>query len=219
MSFECKITKHILLNFCDIFLFLNPVGPIEYAATTWWRHQMETFSALLAICAGNSQVAGEFPTQRPVTRSFDVFFDLRLNKRLSKQSLGWWLETISRPLWRHRNQSILSDYTERCFTLLHDAPNCGRNLVHLEYIPYNMHTFLVLCFFMIIYPKTFGLKWPNYGCTDSAKLVSPQSSTDEKVGGPVKNMGGPIKLLYITMFKIGKSCKKLIFGPVKHEKF
>ena len=48
---------------------------------------------------------------------------------------------------------------------------------------------------------------------------SPRSSTDEKVGGPVKNMGGPIKLLNITMFKIGKSCKKLIFGPVKHEKF
>ena len=56
---------------------------------TWWRHQMETFSALLAICAGNSPVPGEFPAQRPVTRSFDVFFDLRLNKRLSKQSWGW----------------------------------------------------------------------------------------------------------------------------------
>ena len=40
---------------------------------------METFSAQLAICAGNSPVPGEFPTQRPVTRSFDVFFDLRLN--------------------------------------------------------------------------------------------------------------------------------------------
>ena len=53
---------------------------------SWWRHQMETFSALLAICAGNSPVPGEFPTQRPVTRSFDVFFDLRLKKRLSKQS-------------------------------------------------------------------------------------------------------------------------------------
>ena len=38
---------------------------------------METFSALLAICAGNSPVPGEFPTQRPVTRSFDVYFDLR----------------------------------------------------------------------------------------------------------------------------------------------
>ena len=58
---------------------------------TWWRHQMETFSALLAVCAGNSPVPGEFPAQRPVTRSFDVSFDLRLNKRLSKQSWGWWL--------------------------------------------------------------------------------------------------------------------------------
>ena len=47
---------------------------------------METFSALLAICAVNSPAAGEFPAERPVTRSFDVFFDLRLNKRLSKQS-------------------------------------------------------------------------------------------------------------------------------------
>ena len=43
-------------------------------------------SALLAICAGNSPVPGEFHAQRPVIRSFDVFFDLRLNKRLSKQS-------------------------------------------------------------------------------------------------------------------------------------
>ena len=64
---------------------------------------METFSALLAICAGNSPVTGEFPAQRPVTRSFDVFFDLRLNQRLSKQSWGWWFETPSRPLWHHCN--------------------------------------------------------------------------------------------------------------------
>ena len=69
----------------------------------WWRHQMEIFSALLAICAGNSPVPCEFPAQRPVTRSFNVFFDLRLNKRLSKQSWGGWFETLSRPLWRHRN--------------------------------------------------------------------------------------------------------------------
>ena len=53
---------------------------------TWWRHQTETFSVLLAICAENSPVTGEFPSQRPVTRSFDVFFDLRLNTRLSKPS-------------------------------------------------------------------------------------------------------------------------------------
>ena len=64
---------------------------------------METFSALLAICAGNSPVSGEFPAQRPVTWSFDAFFDLRLYKRLSKQSWGWWFETLSRPLWRQCN--------------------------------------------------------------------------------------------------------------------
>ena len=45
-----------------------------------------TFQTLLAKCAGNSPVPGEFPAQRPVARSFDIFFDLRLNKRLSKQS-------------------------------------------------------------------------------------------------------------------------------------
>ena len=80
-----------------------PVGLI-----TWWRHQMETFSALLAICAGNSQVSGEFPAQRPVTRSFDVFFDQRPNKRL----WGWQFdsETHSSPLWRHSNEQDGCDY-------------------------------------------------------------------------------------------------------------
>ena len=75
---------------------------------SWWRHQMETFSALLAICAGNSPVPGEFPAQRPGTQSFDVFFDLRLNKRFSKQSLGWWFEPLLCPLWRHCNVKALN---------------------------------------------------------------------------------------------------------------
>ena len=66
-----------------------------------WRHQMEAFSAFLALCVGNSLVTGEFPSQRPVTGGFDVFFDLQLNKWLSKQSWDWWFETPSRPLWRH----------------------------------------------------------------------------------------------------------------------
>ena len=70
---------------------------------TWWRHQMETFSALLALCGGNSPVTGEFPAQRPLMRSFDVFFDLRPSKRLCKQSGGWWFETPSRSLWRNCN--------------------------------------------------------------------------------------------------------------------
>ena len=73
---------------------------------TWWRHQMETFSALLAICAGNSSIPGEFPTQRPMTRICDVFFDLRLNKRLNKQSWDWWFERLSHPLWRQCNVKL-----------------------------------------------------------------------------------------------------------------
>ena len=72
---------------------------------------METFSALLANCARNSPVTGEFPAQRPVTQSFDVFFDLHLNKRLSKQQRGWWFETPSRSLWRHCNAVAWHNYT------------------------------------------------------------------------------------------------------------
>ena len=63
--------------------------------------------ALLAICAGNSPVSGEFPAQRPVTGGFDVFFDLRPDKQLSKQSWGWWFETPSHLLWRHRNDGLV----------------------------------------------------------------------------------------------------------------
>ena len=55
----------------------------------------ETFSALLAICTGNSPVTGEFPAQRQVTRSFDVFFDLRLNN-------GWVKNREAADLRRYR---------------------------------------------------------------------------------------------------------------------
>ena len=93
------------MRICKFFyIILSPI-----AIYSWWRHQMEIFSALLAICAGNSPVTGEFPTQRPVTRSFDVYFDLRPNERLSKQSWGWWFETLSRSLWRHRNVYAIND--------------------------------------------------------------------------------------------------------------
>ena len=70
-----------------------------------WCHQMEAFSTLLALCARNSPVTSEFPTQRPVTRSFDVFFDLHLNKRLSK-SWGGWFETPLHSLWCHCNAKL-----------------------------------------------------------------------------------------------------------------
>ena len=61
---------------------------------------------------------GDFPTQRPVTRSFDVFVDLRLNKRLSKRSRDWWFETLSRPLWR------LIAYQHSCLLLHNITMKC-----------------------------------------------------------------------------------------------
>ena len=77
----------------------------DYQAVLCNACQMETFSALLALCAGNSPVASKFPAQRPVTWSFNVFFDLHLNKQLSKQSWSWWYEMPSIPLRRHCNDN------------------------------------------------------------------------------------------------------------------
>ena len=70
---------------------------------------METFSALLALCAGNSPVAGEFPAQRPVTRSFDVFFDLRLNEVNNREA-----DNLRRPLG-HYDVSVM--LCHMCITL------------------------------------------------------------------------------------------------------
>ena len=105
-----RITQNLYRNMLIWYLFLQSKilrliwmkgKQLMNYLSSWWRRQMKTFSALLTICAGKSSVTGEFPAQRPVTRSFDVFFDLRLNERLSKQSWGWLFQTPSRPLKRH----------------------------------------------------------------------------------------------------------------------
>ena len=87
----------------------HPTTQTDYRCTckySWRFNQMKTFSALLSLCAGNTPVTGEFTSQRPVTRRFGVFFDLRLDKRLSKQWWGWWFETPPCTLWRHCNYRI-----------------------------------------------------------------------------------------------------------------
>ena len=78
-----------------------------------WYNNLDFDASLLSVwtnCWINTRLAGilltpcrSFPTQRPVTRSFDFFFDLRLNKRLGKQSWRRLFETVSRSLWRHCN--------------------------------------------------------------------------------------------------------------------
>ena len=90
-------------------------------------------------------LCGEFtvprwiPTQRPVAQSFDVFFDLHLNKRLSKQSWGWWLETLSRPLWRHR------------YGFEKNLPFCGNEI----YLRRNSCCVIAYCSFV---PKTISFE-------------------------------------------------------------
>ena len=78
----------------------------ELIRFVWYRahgFMMASSNENIFHATGVSSVTGEFPSQRPVTRMFELFFDLRLNKRLSKQSKRRWFETPSWSLWRHCN--------------------------------------------------------------------------------------------------------------------
>ena len=94
---------------------------------------------------------GEFPTQRPVTRSFDVFFDLRLNNRLSKHSWGWWFETLSWSLWRHHNDNEVLLFHDVRFQP-HSWNWCWRIrqwCANTVYPKKYAHGFVVLCFVVV----------------------------------------------------------------------
>ena len=108
-NIQCIPWNMLMVWLCFIIFILRV--PDGFMCTSWWRHQMETFSALLALWQGNPPVTGGFPSQRPVMRNFHVFFDLRLKKRLNKQSRHRWFETPSHPLWRH-----CIDILQSCFT-------------------------------------------------------------------------------------------------------
>ena len=118
---------------------------LSYPWKTLWHHQMETFFALLALCAGNPAVTDEFPAQSPVTRMFDVFFDLRLSKRLSKQSGGWWFETPSSSLWRHCNDFRMVDWHTWNHRICPSA--CGENKCW-EYFKAKQNKAACVCFEM-----------------------------------------------------------------------
>ena len=90
---------------------------------------METFSASLALCEGNPPVTGGLPSQRPMTWGFDVFFDLRLNTRLIKQSRHRW--TSSRSLWRPCN--------------VWTSVNTSTTINIPFSVPYNLPTFSYTC--------------------------------------------------------------------------
>ena len=122
-----------------IWIFLYSLGVI----LTWWRHQMETFFRVTGPLWREFTGPGEFPTQRPVTRGFDVFFVLRLNKPLSKQPWGCWFETLSRSLWRYRNEQYQMHVEVWCgmwvIVMLFSVPNaCGSMMWNVS----NCHAFL-----------------------------------------------------------------------------
>ena len=96
--------------------------------------------------------------QRPMTQSFDVFFDQRPIKRLSKQSWGWWFETHSPPLWRHSNakQMLLPQLplSTHIYDILRHSQDCWN--IYLTWLQANVCTS-----FLIIKPKQ---SWNVY-CT------------------------------------------------------
>ena len=124
---------------------------------------------------------GEFPSQKPMTRSFHVFFDLRLNKRLCKQTRFLWYETPTHSLWRHYNAGLVHVMIRWLFeatSLLQPMPItiqyhqfyseyalvrkmsakcvqdavCPKGLHLIQYIPRNVHTiFALLCFDVVIH--------------------------------------------------------------------
>ena len=98
------------IDVMDLFVLRCTSRRLHHTGS-WWRYQMETFSALLAICAGNSPVTGEFPAQRPVRRSFDVLVCDWLN--------GWVNNGEAGDLRRHRahyNVTVMiAEQIDKCF--------------------------------------------------------------------------------------------------------
>ena len=154
-------------NTSVIVIISIPVTVLEHSNMTssstcmatfiWWYDDVIKWkknSALLAICAGNSPVTNEFPAQRPVTWSFDVFFDLCLNKPLSKPWWAWSFETPSRPLWRHCDVRISkTPVASAC----HRLPGSYSRL--LSFIDIHISIVISCCFSSFIAIKGISFLW------------------------------------------------------------
>ena len=122
MNYSAIIVVAIVLVVADVVLysstslFSNLIQHRSVIINTWWawlifllHHYMYVImmssNGFIFRVTGSlwGEFTGGFPSQRPVTRSFDVFFDLRMNIWMSAQSRRWWFETSSRSLWRHCN--------------------------------------------------------------------------------------------------------------------
>ena len=109
--YDCSSSREIILKYMGK---IDHVHGKQSTTKSWWCHQMKTFSALPALYEGNPLVTGGFPSHRPVTQSFDVFFDLHWKKRMSKPSRRQWFEMPSCSLWRHCNVQTMCIILEIC---------------------------------------------------------------------------------------------------------
>ena len=142
-----------------------PTSPAFVFISSWWRHQMETLSALLAICAGNSPVTAEFPSQRPVTQSFDVFL-------LSTWTNGWVNNREAGDLRRHRAHY---DVTVMCVT---NGPNLALQML-VPCIYRGLHLFITVAVYVL---QLNGAK-PSTGTVLSSKR---QCFLRRSIGHPQK---------------------------------
>ena len=114
------IKMHYTFHGYVIALNAIPLWYISHHIWYAWHSIYMMTSSNGSIFRVTGHLCGEFtgargiPSKGLVTRSFDVFFDMRLNQRLSKQWWGWWFETLPRPLWRHCNKvNLCSAVTDK----------------------------------------------------------------------------------------------------------
>ena len=98
-----------------------PFGSWQIMKHTWWRHQMETFSALLALCAGNSPVPVNSPHKGQWRGALIFSFIYAWINDWVNNRECWWFETAGWSLWRHRNER--SDFTLEICVVISDIWN------------------------------------------------------------------------------------------------
>ena len=164
---------------------LSQLPPIAVFFTLW-RHQMETFSALLALCAGNSSVTGEFSSKRASNGGFGVFCDVSLNKRLNKQPSRWWFEIPVCSLWRYCNVSIISESTKYHLHVIYHAvtiySRCYHSFAAASSLKYECHWKVFTKYFCMIHSAW----WRHKMDTFSALLAFVRGSHRSPVNSPHK---------------------------------
>ena len=135
----------ICLNVLNSLLVYRRVVYTSLFRCTWWRHQMENFLVILALCEGNSPVTSEFPSQRPMTRIFDVFFDLRwINGWVNIREAGDWRRhrahhdvTVNDDNGPPHHQHHPFNYVSMTFSVYHNQccnrGSLARNRANLSY--------------------------------------------------------------------------------------